>query len=169
MTVSKVRALIEQLIAGNERLYEIAKVKTEAIKNADIQTLNSLVKQEQPIIVRIEKLERARMQMMTEIMQTAGVLGKGELPSLSKWRETIVPVSEKEEWETLHLQLANVLYVLKKHPINHLNQDLLRQSLQFVRLSLNLLHPRPTLKNYSKSSGRQEGSSSFSVRIDSRA
>lgn len=167
MTVSKVRALIEQLIAGNERLYEIAKVKTEAIKNADIQTLNSLVKQEQPIIVRIEKLERARMQMMTEIMQTAGVLGKGELPSLSKWRETIVPVSEKEEWETLHLQLANVLYVLKQS--NHLNQDLLRQSLQFVRLSLNLLHPRPTLKNYSKSSGRQEGSSSFSVRIDSRA
>lgn len=167
MTVSKVRAVIEGLIAGNEQLYKIAKEKTEAIKEGDIQTLNSLVKREQPIVARVEQLERARMQMMTDIMQSAGVLGKDELPSLSKWRDRIVPVSEKAEWETLHLQLANVLYVLKQS--NHLNQDLLRQSLQFVRLSLNLLHPRPTLKNYGKSSGKQEGPSSFSVRIDSKA
>ncbi|MFT8319203.1 MAG: flagellar protein FlgN [Sporolactobacillus sp.] len=164
MSVSTMKTIILQLIDLHSRLNELAGEKTEAIKKGDIQSVDRLAHQELPLIENIQQLERARAE---EVQQTTAGLASPESSwTFRSWIQKIVPEQEQKEWQVLYERLSGVVNALKN--ANQLNQAMLMQSLQWVKLSINLLQPRP-IQPAGYGSKRGSRFSAGSSRIDSRA
>ncbi|WP_141604117.1 flagellar protein FlgN [Terrilactibacillus laevilacticus] len=164
MQTREVKAVIESLIDVHDQLYALAVNKLEAIKIGDHHAVNELVIQEKPLIESLARLESQREQL---IKQSALEINMGERVSFSEWI-TLVSMNEEDKamWDALHLRLAESVFNLKQ--ANDLNQEMLRQSLQWIRLNLNLLQKKPKFSNYNKPSRRSAYQPTLS-RIDSRA
>lgn len=154
--------LIRQLITVHQKLYDLALQKTEAIKIGDAQAVGRLAQQEGPLIDKAGLLERKRAEEVRKDVPSAA-----EEPTFREWENEAVPEADRSEWHELYLELANTVLLLKR--VNQLNQDLLRQSLQWVKLSMNLLQPQIQPNNYGNPRGGQLPPARFSGRIDSRA
>ncbi|MFD2615832.1 flagellar protein FlgN [Terrilactibacillus laevilacticus] len=164
MKTKEVKVVIESLIDAHDQLYALAVKKLEAIKIGDHHAVNELVIQEKPLIKSLARLESQREQL---IKQSALELNMGERVSFSEWI-TLVSMNEEDKamWDALHLRLAESVFNLKQ--ANDLNQEMLRQSLQWIQLNLNLLQKKPKYSNYNKPSRRSAYQPTLS-RIDSRA
>lgn len=138
--------LLNDLTILYKNLNEMAKEKTEIVKNNDIEVLQKLIKVENKHIRDIRKLEGNLFKEAEAFLQGKGV---------SAEKATISMVIEKaeEDEKAILIQgkntLENELYELKKQ--NDLNQQLLEQSLQFVEMSLDLLMPDIDAYNYDPS------------------
>ncbi|MFX3617891.1 MAG: flagellar protein FlgN [Sporolactobacillus sp.] len=164
MSVSTMKTIIFQLIDLHNRLNQMAGEKTEAIKKGDIQSVDRLAHQELPLIENIQKLERARAE---EVRQTtAGFASPESSWTFRSWIQKIVPEQEQREWQLLYERLSGAVNALKN--ANQLNQAMLMQSLQWVKLSINLLQPQP-MQPVGYGSKRDRRFSAGSSRIDSRA
>lgn len=165
MPVSTMKALITQLIDVHQKLFSIAAAKTEAIKEGDAKAVARLSGEELPLVHRLQQLEAARM------AETAGDLPARQpgapAPTFSEWEAAAVSDQEQPEWKKLYLELANNVLRLKQ--ANALNQELLRQSIQWVHLNMNLFHPQLQPGNYGNPHAGQNPAQGFSGRIDSRA
>ncbi|GGL54570.1 flagellar protein FlgN [Sporolactobacillus putidus] len=165
MPVDTMKGVIRQLIDIQANLYEFALKKTDAIKNGDIQEVGRLVELEKPLVEELREAERKRAEVAAQDVRNAGKDVK--TPTFSEWETSIVPAGERPEWQALFRELAHSVFTLKQ--ANQLNQDLLRQSLQWIRLNINLLYPQITSVNYGNLKAGQASPSVFSGRIDSRA
>lgn len=162
MSTQSMKTIVQQLIDLHVRLSQLAAEKTEAIKAGDVSAVDKLTKQEIPLVEKLQETERLRSE------ETAR-LSSGDLRAdgtFRTWIARFVPEDARMEWDNLYKQLKDAVYTLKK--ANQLNQEMLAQSLQFVRLNLNLLQPQPLQPaGYGHRGGKQP--SAFSRRIDSRA
>ena len=158
MSLEQMKETVDALIGAHETLYELAVQLTGAIKKGDVATVEKLTKAEAPLTERIERLEHLRTEM---IGQEAG-----KPVTFSKWMATVVPGNRREEWQQRYLKLVSCVLALKR--VNALNQALLRQSLQWVHMNLNLL--MPTAQSIIYSDPHEHAAEvPFSGRIDSRA
>ncbi|WP_010631875.1 flagellar protein FlgN [Sporolactobacillus vineae] len=165
MPVSSMKALINQLISVHRELYTIAAAKTEAIKTGDGKAVARLSKEEMPLVSRLQRLEERRIaEVAADLPDRAPT---DPAPTFSDWEAVAVSERERPEWKKLYLELAGSVLRLKQ--ANALNQELLRQSIQWVRLSMNLLRPQPQPGNYTDPRSGQNPGQGFSGRIDSRA
>lgn len=161
MPVDTMKRIIRQLIDLHLRLKQLATEKTELIKTGDVQGLAQLTNQEASLIEQVNQQERLRIE---ETARTTAGHAESDW-TFKLWIETVVPQEGRREWNELYAQLRSAVSELKR--MNQLNQLLLNQALQFVRLSLNLLQPRPSSTTYGNNGNTR--TASYSGRIDSRA
>lgn len=128
-----------------QELIRLGRLKQEAINDA--QGVARLAEEEQKVVVRLEEVDRLRASLFPVL---AG--GKG----LEDWLESL-PEEKKEEAAPLILELTENLAELQA--LNRLNQELLAQSLSFVRFSLNLLTGEEAAPTYSRQGGSIPGRS----------
>jgi flagellar biosynthesis/type III secretory pathway chaperone len=137
-------ALFEQLIEAHERLLALAREKKDILIRGDQQALTALTREEWTGIRQIETLEKERLSRVRALAQEKGLseesLKASDLPHLfpdpSEYRRL------KEQVE----RLARVVNELKQ--ANDLNAQLLRQSLAFVQMTLDLLTEMPSAVQY---------------------
>lgn len=164
MSISTMKTIILQLTHLHSRLNQLAEEKTEAIKKGDIQSVDRLAHQELSLIEGIQKLERERIEEVRR--STAGIARSESSWTFKSWIQEIVPEQEQKDWLEIYEKLYNAVQALKQ--ANQLNQAMLKQALQRVRLGISLLQPR----HIQTSSYGRAGNSKFTAsirRIDSRA
>ena len=139
MSAAQVIAIMEKLYKLHKVLYQLEQKKEKLLKEDNVDGLSGLLAEEQKYIAAIQTIERARKK------EVANWLGQEEA-TISDCLEK-AEGEEKEKLFQLRKQLMDVVELLKQQ--NHLNQQLIYQSLQFITYSLNLLHPQPREATYS--------------------
>lgn len=139
MSAQQLLVAMEKMYKLHTSLYEVAKRKTEVVKEGDIDLLNSIMKEEQAHIAAIKKVEEERESAVN------GILPNFEKPTVSDCIEAI-NTSERDELIKLKNMLMDRVNEIKEQ--NYLNQQLVHNSLQFVNVTLNLLRPQPQSMNY---------------------
>ncbi len=139
MSTQQLLTAMEKLYKLHTSLYEIAKRKTEVVKKGDVDSLNSIMKEEQAHIAAIRKVEEEREKLVKNL------LPHKVDPTVS---DCIEVISENEQYELVELKNKLVDKVNELKEQNHLNQQLVHNSLQFVNVTLNLMRPQPQNINY---------------------
>jgi len=153
---------IEEMIDIHGMLNELARKKTQAIIQGDMKTLDQIVNQEEAATQRLAQLEDERMQLVQDFTKDTG--GSGTFTALIEH----APESEREKLQHLQARLAENVFDLKHQ--NDLNQDLLKQSIEWVRVNLNLFNPKPQNPNYTNPRAQQKSPGEpRATRFDSRA
>lgn len=140
---------LDKLVKLHQSLYEVTKQKTEIIKVGDMDALQQIMKDEQAHIMSIQKLEETRMSISKQIAP------QYVQPTVSQCLSFLSQEDAKQVSEITH-QLKTIIMDLKE--TNTLNQALLKQSMQFVNVSLSLLKPTPKSINYGKQVGTNQTS-----------
>lgn len=136
-------SLIEELITtltDEEELYRellpIAKDKTDVIIKNDLESLNSITEKEQSFVEKISRLEKKRLEVISNI----GVVM--DIPQKNLNFTTIIKLLEGQEKEqellrNLHDKLHSTLDKLSM--LNNRNQALIEQSLSMIDFDINLI------------------------------
>lgn len=139
MSAEALITTIENLLTLHKSLSELAVKKTDIIKTGDMDALNQLLDDEQTHISAIERMEKKRQQASQELAPHI------DQPKVSDCLDSL---SEFEQNRLTKLTDELVLLVHDLKERNHLNQQLIHHSLQFVNVSMNLLRPQPENINY---------------------
>lgn len=143
MSLDQLTMVMERLLDLHKSLLELANKKTVIIERGDMAALNSIVKEEQKLLPTLNKYEQVRQQVVRNFLAPFHV-GE-ELLTIS----TCLEHTEGDSRATLSQlrdELLNVATNLQKQ--NELNSQLVKQSLQFVHLSLEMLYPKTPSINY---------------------
>ncbi|RFU63951.1 flagellar protein FlgN [Peribacillus glennii] len=162
MSAEKIVASLEKLVKLHQSLNILANKKTEIVKLGDTEALNQLLVDEQKHIKAIDMTEKERQSAVTAFLQSKGQPAE---PSTITRVIELSSLTEAEALNRLKDELIEEAVKLKEQ--NHLNQQLIYQSLQFVNITLDMLRPQNQQFNYDKPSHqKQQGSNSM---FDSRA
>lgn len=145
MSVEAIIGTITRLISVHQDLNQLAKKKTEIIKDGEIEKLEILLKEEGALVLRLKELETTRSGHVRDFLSHKGILAEDR--TLAQLAMLVSP-GEKEELLGLRQRLTDEIAVLKQQ--NKLNQELIEQSLQFVNVSLGLLQPEVEPVNYER-------------------
>ena len=138
MSVQPLIEVLKKLVQLHKSLYQLSLEKTEAIKTGKIDVLNSLIKNEQKHITAINMMEKQRITIITKFFPDQ------KEPTLAECMQQMEP-TDRDLLTSIQKDLVETIEELKA--VNALNQELLEQSLQYVRLNLDLLMP-DELPNY---------------------
>lgn len=144
MSAKSIIEALRKMTRLHEVMNSLAKQKTEFVKKGDIDSLRSLLKEENKQVQEIRQTEALLMQDTHDFLEQRGVIT--DTPTLSK---VIEASDEKGILEHEKEKLEEQIEKLKQQ--NQLNQDLLAQSLQFVQMSLDVLQPNIESYNYNRS------------------
>jgi flagellar biosynthesis/type III secretory pathway chaperone len=133
--------ILTKQLSLHKSLHDLSRTKTEVVKKGDGDRLLQLVKDEQKHLYAMKQLEDKRDKEMRLIS------GNRDNPTLSELLPTLA-AEERETLIQLRLKLTEEIKALKE--TNKLNEQLIEQSLQFVNLSLDLLHPQLESFNYGR-------------------
>jgi flagellar biosynthesis/type III secretory pathway chaperone len=117
-----------------ENLQSLFKKNTNFITKGSVSQLEEIVKIEQNIIFKIGKLESRREKIVEEITNILQI-DKEEI-TISKLFE-YMDQEEKQKFENLQQEITDVIIDLKK--TNELNSKLIKQSLEYIDFSINML------------------------------
>jgi flagellar biosynthesis/type III secretory pathway chaperone len=131
---------LEKLLTLHQSLLKLAEQKTDILKKGDMEELNVLLANEQKHITAIKQLEEKRNEAVETLLQDQDVD-----KTISNCIE-FTNEPDRTKLTELKDQLAKLMKELKDR--NHLNQQLIHQSLQFVHLTLDMLAPQPASINY---------------------
>lgn len=151
-----------------ESLSRIAKEKTPVIIEGNIEELQKITEKEQPIVEKLQGLEKMRTRIMDD---AAEVLGK-EKGSLRLTDLVSMFTSQPEEQKKLAAAYDALMVTLKDMDVvNKRNQMLLEQALEMVNFDIQLyqnLKRAPENANYGKDAysvaDRRSGSASFDAK-----
>ncbi|WP_054787154.1 flagellar export chaperone FlgN [Gracilibacillus dipsosauri] len=163
MSVRKITQQLEKMIQLHESLLHVSKQKTEVLKEGNIEGLQRLLNQEQKHVQAINQMEQKRNEMV-EIWANSNQLDQNT--SVSTIIEQYAEGEERTALEAVTLRLAELLLDLRRQ--EDLNKQLTEQSLQFVRLSLDMVQPSLKNLNYGNGKTSQDSLSKRSV-FDSKA
>lgn len=151
-----------------QSLTEIAEEKTPVIIEGNINELQKITEREQPIVEKLQKLEKQRMQLMDD---AAEVLGRE--PGSVKLADLVnMFANQPEEQKRLAAVYDKLMFTLKDMDIvNKRNQMLLEQALEMVEFDIQLyqnLRRAPENANYGKDAysvaDKRSGSASFDAK-----
>ncbi|MBM7585869.1 flagellar biosynthesis/type III secretory pathway chaperone [Bacillus pakistanensis] len=154
---------LEKLIKLHSSLLDLSQRKTEIIKKGDVNGLDQFLKDEQKHIAAINTMEMERQKQATFFLKERGKAGTN--PTISQCIE-VANDDDKNELTRLQKQLLMIIDELKT--ANELNQKLIYQSLQYVNMSLSMIHPQNDQGNYGRPDQERKPTSQRSI-IDSRA
>lgn len=160
LPVNNIIKSLGNLFALHVKMVEQSHLKTDIIKNGDVEALKLITKDERKNIQFITSLQRELTSHAKLFLE-----GKGQPAGNPSLSECILNADnlEKESLIELQTQLLEAASSLKKQ--NDLNQQLLSQSLAFVQVSLDLLSPEMDSYNYERPDRtrpyEQEGRSLF--------
>lgn len=131
-------------------LIELSKEKTPILIKGDLEGLNKITEKEQDIVLRIQKLEKIRMQTMDDIANVtnhnADELKLADLIEMMSSRP-----SERDSLRRIHDELSVTMRNIKL--INEHNQELIKNSLEMVEFEMNMLQSlrsAPETADYNK-------------------
>lgn len=155
---------LAQLLKIQQRLNDLAKEKTELLKQNEVQKLEKLLKAEEAEVYLLEEAERKRQTAVSNFMQKQGIENEETtMSALSRY----LTGEDKELFEKLHVKLMEEVVELRER--NELNEQLTKQSLYFVNAQLAFLSPESTTNvTYQRPNNKTEGQSRQSI-FDSKA
>lgn len=155
---------LAKMLKVHRELKQLSAEKTEILKKGDMNALNELLSKEQSHIAVITTLENEREQITATLLTERGVhINK---PILADCLE-FVTADERAKLQALQKALLDELAIIKDQ--NELNQQMIRQSLQFVNLSIDMLRPQPESPNYSRPDATGKSSEGSRSLFDSKA
>ncbi|HET7626969.1 MAG TPA: flagellar protein FlgN [Bacillales bacterium] len=150
MTVEAIVRTMVSLVDVHAKMTEMAREKTEILKEADVEALEAQLKKEEPYIEKIKELETLRVKQMHEWLEENGQTME---TATSTSFLSLFAGEAKEKLTAVFADLTRSVNELKAQ--NRLNQQLIEQSLQFVNVTADLLQPGNEPVGYGKS--RQTG------------
>jgi|SRR5699024_4930183 len=147
MSIESIFRPLEKLLALHQSLYELSLQKTTLIKEGLIDELQQILVKERKIAQSVESTEKIRHKAVIEWMESQETRKDGTITELLNL------VSSKNDRDKLaHLSTHLTEEITKLKHNEQLNQALLEQSLQFVKVSLDLMNPSLKNMNYGKQS-----------------
>lgn len=139
-SVTEIIEILQQQLAVYETLLDLEKNKTPVIIRNDIHELNAITAQERKWTAEVQKLEKERIRLTTAFVVQMG-LPRVRASVLSNLIKAVTDAKEKQALMELHRSLRGTLNELKLH--NETNKQMMEQSLDFIRFSLDLLVENP--------------------------
>ncbi|WNC17838.1 flagellar protein FlgN [Brevibacillus brevis] len=131
--------LLDNLIQLHKALYTLAVQKKDVLIKGNVDELVAITRQEQKLVKGITAAETARLSVVRELTAEKGfTLQDGTLAELIK---LTISAEEKRRLTALRNELSRIVFELRD--ANELNQQLLRQSLSFVNMTLDLITDTP--------------------------
>lgn len=144
MSLRSITVSLEKLTILHGSLLELSKQKSEVIKKGATDELQKLLVNERKHVQALEQAEAKRQEAVSEWLKHQDRLDAGA--SITEILESPIDPLEKQQLEDAAVQLTNKVMELKQQ--EQLNQSLIRQSMQFVELSLDLMKPTIQSFNY---------------------
>lgn len=131
--------LLDNLIQLHRAMYTLAGQKKDVLVKGNIDELVAITRQEQQLIKGVTAAETARQTLVKELSVEKGfALQDGTLAELIKLTTS---AEEKARLTSYRDELTRIVTQLRN--ANELNQQLLKQSLEFVNLTLDLITDTP--------------------------
>lgn len=147
--------IFQAMTTVHERFNEQALKKEEAIKKGDMAGLDQVLKDESALLQHLRKLENSRQHLILQWMN------EKELVKENVTMEQLLPLlPEKEREELSDWQKRLLIEIQKLKDQNELNRQMLEDSLRFVNLSLDAMHPQNQFSSYS-GTGKNEDEDDF--------
>lgn len=137
MDTSDLNRLVEVLgqeAAIYEDILNISLKKTNIIVEGKVTELENITKLEQSVFLKLSKLEDAREELVKKLSEELGLNG-GEV-TVSELIESLGSEKSKD-LETCRNRILNALDRLRS--LNELNSRLIRNSLEYIDFSINLI------------------------------
>ena len=150
MSAKNIITVLEHLLSLHEALLENSKTKTEVIKVGDVESLKLITNEERQSVKMVNTAQKDLLNHTKDFLEQHSI--SMDIPTL----QDCLPYVKEHEYQTIttiQSQLVEKVSLLKKQ--NDLNQQLLKQSLSFVQLSLDLLTPEIDTYNYERPDGNQ--------------
>jgi flagellar biosynthesis/type III secretory pathway chaperone len=159
--IQEIVSKIEEMIDVHQTLNQLATEKTDAVVNGDIKSLDRIVNREEVETLRLTQLEDERVKLVQVYTKEHG--GETTFTALIE----NAPEEERERLTELQSKLAENVFMLKHQ--NDLNQDLIKQSLDWIQVNQKLLDPRKMPANYNNPRTGQKQEKPSISQFDSRA
>jgi flagellar biosynthesis/type III secretory pathway chaperone len=147
MMFSGLISILEAQVKLHESLYKLAQRKTEALKKNDVDTLSTLINEEQKHIFAIRQFEERRVRWMEKTFPNAQNM------TITRCIE-LADEKERGKLTELYERLTKTIAQLKQ--VNELNKQLLEQSLQFVSAMLDVVMPSAQPITYNETNQYEE-------------
>ena len=144
MSVQRLIDILTKLVDMHQNLLELSIEKTEMIKSGSIEQLQTLLAKERKYIQLIEQTEKDRIEE-SKVWFTNKQLLDEEI-TITNMLDNLDDEHDKQALTTIAAELTGNIVRLKQQ--EQLNRDLIEQSMQFVQLSLDMLHPTIQQMNY---------------------
>lgn len=114
------------------QLYNLSVEKRDAIEAQNIEKLNQIVKDEQPLLIRLRESERARIGVLSEFSPALGIqASKITIQNIID----MCPPSFIAQLEKVHGELSNALQA--QASINEVNRKLINARLEYISFMMN--------------------------------
>ncbi|MCM3079649.1 flagellar protein FlgN [Brevibacillus invocatus] len=131
--------LLDNLIQLHKAMFTLAEQKKKVLINGEIDELVAITRREQQLIKGVTAAEAARQSVVRELSGEKGLtLQEGTLAELIKLTTS---AEEKQRLSSYREELTRIVGELRD--ANELNQQLLKQSLSFVNMTLDLITDTP--------------------------
>ena len=150
LSATNMITVLEQLLTLHETLLEQAKTKTEVIKVGDVEALKGITNEERKLIKMVNTAQKDLLNQAKDFLEQRS--NSMDAPTLQDCLPFVI-AQEQQTLTTLQSQLVEKVSLLKRQ--NDLNQQLLKQSLSIVQLSLDLLTPDIDTYNYERPDSSQ--------------
>ncbi len=151
-----------------QKLTEIAQEKTPVIIEGNVSELQRITEKEQPIVERLQALEKQRLHIMEDVAEVLGE-EKGTLKLVDLVKMFTKKPEEHKRLAAVYDQL--MLSLKDMDVVNKRNQMLLEQALEMVEFDIQLyqnLKRAPENANYGKDAysvaDKRSGSASFDAK-----
>ncbi|TCP26028.1 FlgN protein [Scopulibacillus darangshiensis] len=189
MTIERIQSLLAESVGLLSRMEHLSHEKTQVIKEGEIEKLKQLMALEQQAVMEMGQLEARRGQLVRAYFNETSEgnnqmnwdqLTLGGKPKRQSGNDSIggnsdtfdklierAPEDVRNSLSDLRLELVKAVAALKEN--NHLNQQLLQQSMQWVQMNLDMIQPpQPKPANY-EHPNKNRPREPFYSRIDSKA
>lgn len=139
MSIPEIVDTLQQQHKLYEQLLKMELTKKQLIMKNDILPLNVLTQKEKLVTAEAEKLEQTRSRLTTRYFKDIGFRFRSGV--LSELIKAVSNADEKDQLLQMHGKLTGLLAELKR--ANDLNQQLIKQSLDFIDFSIDLMLDDP--------------------------
>ncbi|NMO96613.1 flagellar protein FlgN [Paenibacillus lemnae] len=166
MAVDQLIKVLEQLNTVYSNMLTLADSKTNAIKENQVDTVVQIMNQESKSVKLVEQLEHKRAEVTQLFLHSRGIKSQLEL-NVTELSKLVFDLEERERLLNIQSTLSGTLLRLKEK--NDLNQQLIKQSLDFIDLSLDLLTGKPSQDITYQHPGERSSNTGRTGLFDTRA
>lgn len=147
MSIEMILQPLEKLTSLHKSLNNLSLQKTTCLKKGSIDEFQQILMKERKIVQAAETTEKTRVKAVKDWLNMRGIDKEG---TVTEVLNTVPDAADQEKLAALSATLTEEITKLKQN--EQLNQALLKQSLQFVKMSLDLMDPTLNNMNYGKQS-----------------
>lgn len=151
MSTDNVIQSMQKLVKLHKQMYDISVLKTEVVKEGNMDAMHSILAKERLLTQHIEKEENIRVEHVEKWFMDQ------QLPiEIERTNTNMLDRLQGNEESQLEKVTTDLTYVIKDiKEQENLNHGLIQQSLQFVHMSLHMLQPSIEQMNYGKKKEQQ--------------